>query len=226
MSDGHDMSNTSGPGSAAEPSMEEILASIRRILKEDEGTQAPAEDEDDDLLVLDSSMIATQPDPNSATQLPVDTGFLAAHDAAPVTSYHEPLHFSSEPTLATEALAQDEEAAPEAAEFHTPESPASEPVREPDAHEEEEFMEDHVQTPDGLVSEEATSAIANTIGTLVRNISTERAVSISKGGITIEDIVREEIKPVLKAWLDTHLPTLVERIVRAEIGRVIDRSQA
>ena len=38
--------------------------------------------------------------------------------------------------------------------------------------------------------------------------------------------MREEIKPVLKAWLDTHLPTLVERIVRAEIGRVIDRSQA
>ena len=34
------------------------------------------------------------------------------------------------------------------------------------------------------------------------------------------------VKPVLKAWLDTHLPPLVERIVRAEIERVIDRTQA
>ena len=38
MSDSNDISNNSGPGSAAEPSMEEILASIRRILKEDEGS--------------------------------------------------------------------------------------------------------------------------------------------------------------------------------------------
>jgi cell pole-organizing protein PopZ len=37
--------------------------------------------------------------------------------------------------------------------------------------------------------------------------------------------VREEIKPVLKAWLDTHLPTLVERIVRTEIERVVEQSK-
>ena len=72
----------------------------------------------------------------------------------------------------------------------------------------------------------ARSDIANSVGALVHSISHERAVSVSRGGVTIEDIVREEIKPVLKAWLDTHLPSLVERIVRAEIGRVIDRTQA
>ncbi len=86
-------------------------------------------------------------------------------------------------------------------------------------------MEDPIQSPDGLIGEAATTAIANTIGTLMQSIGTERAVSISRGGITIEDIVREEIRPVLKAWFDTHLPTLVERIVRAEIGRVVDRTQ-
>jgi cell pole-organizing protein PopZ len=30
---------------------------------------------------------------------------------------------------------------------------------------------------------------------------------------------------MLKAWLDSHLPALVERIVRAEIERVVDRTQ-
>jgi cell pole-organizing protein PopZ len=217
--------------------MEEILASIRRILKEEDGTPRPEpEDADDDLLVLDSSMIATQPDIAAATALPVDTGLLAAHHSVPVTSYHEPLHFTGETTpaeplpqwVAEADLSESHISAPEPEVAQTPApahtAPQSAPALEPDP--EEEFMEDHVQSPDGLVSDAATSAIANTIGTLVRSISTERAVSVSRGGITIEDIVREEIKPVLKAWLDTHLPTLVERIVRAEIGRVIDRTQA
>jgi cell pole-organizing protein PopZ len=37
-------------------------------------------------------------------------------------------------------------------------------------------------------------------------------------------VVREEIRPLLKEWLDTHLPALMERLVRAEIERVVSRS--
>ncbi len=40
---------------------------------------------------------------------------------------------------------------------------------------------------------------------------------------TIEDLVREELRPLLKAWLDENLPPLVERLVRAEIERVVGR---
>jgi cell pole-organizing protein PopZ len=216
--------------------MEEILASIRRILKEEDIAPRPEpEDEDDDLLVLDSSMIAAS-NIAAATALPVDTGLLAAHHSGPDTSYHEPLHFTGETApaeplpewVAQAGLSESHISAPEpeVAESPAPAHSTSRSVPAPEPDPEEEFMEDHVQSPDGLVSDAATIAIANTIGTLVRSISTERAVSVSRGGITIEDIVREEIKPVLKAWLDTHLPTLVERIVRAEIGRVIDRTQA
>jgi cell pole-organizing protein PopZ len=82
-----------------------------------------------------------------------------------------------------------------------------------------------VQSPEGLVSAAAASEIANTVGSLVRSVSAERAVTVGRPGVTIEDLVREEIKPVLKSWLDTHLPNLVERVVRTEIGRVIDRMQ-
>jgi cell pole-organizing protein PopZ len=56
-------------------------------------------------------------------------------------------------------------------------------------------------------------------------MSTEKSVAVTKSGsITIEDIVREEIRPLLKSWLDSHLPSLVERVVRAEIERVINRT--
>jgi cell pole-organizing protein PopZ len=56
-------------------------------------------------------------------------------------------------------------------------------------------------------------------------MTAEKSIAISKGSsITIEDIVRDEIRPLLKAWLDSHLPSLVERIVRTEIERVISRS--
>jgi cell pole-organizing protein PopZ len=47
---------------------------------------------------------------------------------------------------------------------------------------------------------------------------------VHRGGPTIEDLVREELRPVLKEWLDNHLPPLVERLVRAEIERVVNRA--
>jgi cell pole-organizing protein PopZ len=37
---------------------------------------------------------------------------------------------------------------------------------------------------------------------------------------TLEDLTREMLRPMLKVWLDENLPTLVQRLVRAEIGRV------
>ena len=37
---------------------------------------------------------------------------------------------------------------------------------------------------------------------------------------TLEDLVREMLRPMLKVWLDDNLPGLVERLVRAEIERV------
>jgi hypothetical protein len=55
-------------------------------------------------------------------------------------------------------------------------------------------------------------------------VSSERGSQVYRGGPSIEDVVREEIRPILKDWLDTHLPPLVERLVRAEIERVVNRA--
>jgi cell pole-organizing protein PopZ len=330
-----DIHNAAGPGSSAEPSMEEILASIRRILKEDEPgksaepnitppaaavSTAPV-DLDDDILVLDESMIAGPADFSSATTPPAEQMPADEHPATPLAPAGEPIHFSSEPVpfardyptarampepvVELPETIDDEpqplpftgrqatslDAAPEpeppaeplpqpardswaawppvtatpAPEpdrdhgrawnteppdsriaTHAPESistpiPApeyatsySEPVTEPTAryepdHSQEPAMSDTAenayQPPESLISDKATDAAASSIGALVRSMTAEKSIAISKGSsITIEDIVRDEIRPLLKSWLDSHLPSLVERIVRTEIERVISRS--
>jgi cell pole-organizing protein PopZ len=258
----NDISNTGGPGSSAEPSMEEILASIRRILREDD-RPAPAPVEiDDDVLVLDETMLARSPDLASATVMPPATALqddvISAHPEARVTSYHNEMHLASEPAPMTAAFAAGEvfPSALEEALFAAPEerglsemapSEATPPLlgndpepTKPEPAATPEFAQTYFtprqsaapepdmqefQPPDGLVGDEAASAAKSSIGALVRSISQERAVAVSRGGVTIEDIVREEIRPMLKSWLDTHLPALVERIVRAEIERVVDRTQ-
>jgi cell pole-organizing protein PopZ len=192
MSEGNGIGNNAGPSSGAEPSMEEILASIRRILTEEESGGAPpaaTDDADDEILVLDSTAMVP---------------------GAPV---------SSEPTLDSQGVSG--QMPDGGAEF----IPASvvQPNQNVSINEKESFMDDQIQSPDGLVGDKLASEIANSVGSLVRSVSAERAIGIGRPGVTIEDLVREEVKPVLKAWLDSHLPSLVERVVRAEIGRVIDR---
>jgi len=224
------VSNTSGPASGADPSMEEILASIRRILKEDETGLSAKIDLEDDVLLLDASMMTKSPDLGAASLLP-ENSLAAAHPAAPVTAYHYATHMAA-PTLAPEP-----EAAPVVAPAQPPaytapsvaELPAD-PAADPDSYNPPEpametTMPENIQPPHGLISGEASEAAASSIGALVRSISNDRSVAISRGGPTIEDIVREEIRPMLKSWLDTHLPTLVDRIVRTEIERVIERTQ-
>lgn len=47
---------------------------------------------------------------------------------------------------------------------------------------------------------------------------------ISRGsGLTIEDMVRGEVRSMVRTWLDAHLPSLVEILVRAEIARLRPR---
>jgi uncharacterized protein len=74
-----------------------------------------------------------------------------------------------------------------------------------------------------LASDQTANAAANSVTNLVRALSSERT-QVHSGGPTIADLVREEIRPLLKDWLDNNLPPLVERLVRAEIERVISRA--
>jgi cell pole-organizing protein PopZ len=43
---------------------------------------------------------------------------------------------------------------------------------------------------------------------------------IGNEGLTIEALMRDMLRPMLKEWLDENLPTVVERMVEKEIARV------
>jgi cell pole-organizing protein PopZ len=66
----------------------------------------------------------------------------------------------------------------------------------------------------GLLLSEASAATAATAFQSLAN------TVLSQNARTLDDIVKDMLRPMLKSWLDDNLPTLVERLVRAEIERV------
>lgn len=180
MSDAKGASDFPEPVGGQDPSMEEILASIRRILAEEQDGSKFLEEPEGELL-LDNSMRVPLPDDQivSTTELMAEEVVL--------------------PPLTTRDILM-------------------EPYERPK-------MEDQIHRPEGLVDEQATSHVVNSVGSLLRNIGADRSVVIGRPGLTLEDMVREELKPMLKAWLDTNLPELVERVVRTEISRLVDIAQ-
>ncbi|MGA9867340.1 MAG: DUF2497 domain-containing protein, partial [Acetobacteraceae bacterium] len=76
----------------------------------------------------------------------------------------------------------------------------------------------------GLVAPETARAAAASVAGLVATLAGERGTQVHRDGPTIEDLVRAELRLLLKEWLDTHLPPMVERLVRVEIERVVGRA--
>jgi cell pole-organizing protein PopZ len=68
--------------------------------------------------------------------------------------------------------------------------------------------------PSALLSEQANHAVASAFQAL------NSARSAAPSAETLEAMAREMLRPMLKQWLDDNLPTMVERLVRAEIERV------
>jgi cell pole-organizing protein PopZ len=236
----NEIANNGGPVSSAEPSMEEILASIRRILKDDQSTQPGDSEPEEEVLVLDSTMVV-----RPGTSLPSPIEPITGPEAAPEFPQPEPMmrETAFEPGTGAPTFDDEPQSQPHLDSASSFDSPPLEPNEiETASHEfqaetfaasstrEEQDMSDnaqeHVQSPDGLVSDAASNAAAGSIGALIRSISSDRQIAIGRAGLTLEDLVREELRPLLKSWLDTNLPALVERIVRAEIQRVIERSTA
>lgn len=170
--------------SAAEPSMDEILSSIRRILKDDDAVEMPSGEAADG--------------PGKAT-LDLDPSMIVAEGRASGGEIREAGGVASEPEL----------------------SSATPPGAPTDTQVEADTMV--IRSPERLIGAAAAEAAASHIGTLRRTISADRVAAIGRGDITIEEIVRAEMRPLLKTWLDENLPGLVERIVRAEIERLIGR---
>ena len=76
-----------------------------------------------------------------------------------------------------------------------------------------------------LISEPVAQASSASIATLASTVARERAIALGNSGITLEQLVREICTPILKEWLDTNLPFMVERIVKQEIQQIVHRSE-
>jgi len=170
--------------SSQEPTMEEILASIRRIISEDD---APAEPE--------AAAPAPAPQPEPEYPAPAEDDVLELTDPiAPEPEYApEP-----EPVESVGDLDVYSPPAPEPEPAYTPPAPA--------------FNRDDVA--ETLVGDHAATLAASAFGSL------SSALLMPKDGRTLEDVVRELLRPLLKAWLDENLPRIVETKVEEEVHRI------
>uniref|UniRef100_UPI000E65FF89 DUF2497 domain-containing protein n=1 Tax=Desertibaculum subflavum TaxID=2268458 RepID=UPI000E65FF89 len=79
-----------------------------------------------------------------------------------------------------------------------------------------------------LVSAPVAQQAASTFSNLASTVSQVRGLPIGSPNRTLEDIVKELLRPMLKDWLDANLPTLVHRIVEREVAKLagrVDESQ-
>ena len=168
--------------------MEEILASIRRIISEDDAPAAEAEAEP-----------APAPEPEAAPE--PEPVVAAAPEPEPVEDVLELTERVSAPETVGDLDVYKPEVEP------APAPPPPEPQPQPMTA---SFDDDD----DALVSEGSSAAAASAFSNLTA------AIPMPAVGRTLEDLTRELLRPLLKAWLDENLPHIVEAKVAEEVERI------
>jgi len=180
--------------------MEEILASIRRIIADDDATKTAKPP---------AAGLPPAPPPAAMANSQNDVDAMLAQDEPP------PAAPASDVLDLTEAMAAPaEEPEPEAT-FRTIDA-ASDVVftdRVPDPPIIEEPHRPPPALDSALISGSTMAAVNSAFNSLAHTV-------IGQNARTLEDLVKEMLRPMLKSWLDDNLPGLVDRIVRAEIERV------
>lgn len=172
-----------------EPPMEEILASIRRMISENAEDDNPAKKE-------------AGAEPGEVLELTQ----MIKEDGSMVDLTKDESEPESEP-----------EPEPETKTKTKTEPAAAEPAAEPESDDER------------LVSTDAADAASKPFADLARVAEPEPAPAtgptFGDSGRTVEDLVMELMRPMLREWLDDNLPTLVERLVQKEIRYLVRRSE-
>jgi cell pole-organizing protein PopZ len=184
------------PANASEPSMEEILASIRRIIADDDTTQLAQPEPEASRIVA----AALNPAAQHPVELSAAAGDLFEQQSADVRERSEAMNApTSQP------------AAPPAApipQFRTTDGGCDVGFADVAGKSAVRGRPD-----EQLLSGETSAAVDAAFNTLAQTVLVSNAR-------TLEDLVRDMLRPMLKIWLDENLPRLVERLVRAEIERV------
>lgn len=162
-----------------EPSMEEILSSIKRIIAEDSDGVAPRRPR---------PVAADEPDVLELTQPLTEAG-----EGEPIDVDYEPA-----PAPARHAFTIAAEEAPALAE-----APVAPPAEEP--------------KPDALISSASVDASRAALASLSRMVVKPETPGADN---TLEGLVRDLLRPMLKDWLDANLPRIVQEAVDREVKRI------
>lgn len=185
-----------------EPSIEEILASIRQIISDDEqpptavpSDPEPADEPEDDVFELTESM---------------------KEDPEPVEIKDEEVNLDDDFDIAlaeiNKTLAND--IAEETEETMVAPPPPPPPPAASAAPVEDDF--------DNILSERAKSAALSSMAKLASGMPISKPAATPKhyDGVTLEDIVRDLLNPMLRDWMDQNLPPMVERLVQKELEKL------
>jgi uncharacterized protein len=241
------------PAKVQEPSMEEILASIRRIIADDEAKPPAAEKSSAPEAMARPEKSGAAPPaarPPVMNDIPpsaIPAAMAAAATVAPAPPAAEPAASNSQDDIDA-MLAGLDEATSEAEvrppqpdgevfdltdEMALPDAPPPQPsfhkiepeddlefaevaaavVHRQPAFEPPVFENPPAPPPQQILSRSTVSAVESAFNSLANTV-------LSNNARTLEDLVKEMLRPMLKSWLDDNLPGLVERIVKAEIERV------
>lgn len=196
-----------------EPSIEEILESIRQIISED-GTPVEAAPPK---APAPPKPATPPPAPQKAPEPPVQKA------AAPPPPPPPPKPFAPEPEPEAEEEAPQERILDLTDRIVEP-APAFPPAPIPrialeDAMKHDAPHEEH------LVSDmTADAAVAAMMKLLANNIALERELPGKPGPVTLEDMARELMRPLVKQWLDQNLQKVIEKMVAREIERLSARA--
>jgi cell pole-organizing protein PopZ len=216
------------PAKGQEPSMEEILASIRRIIADDDPARPPDESRPPAHETFPPQptqppsappRMASRPEPAPARAAPSPMSDPETRDEDIDSMLAQLQATSRQPPAAVEeppASERTPEPAPALRSFNERADMESEkrPSEPAAARAVEERRPAAAEMGDrGLVSAATTATVASAFHSLAQTVQ-------MRNDRTLEDLVSEILRPMLKAWLDENLPTIVERLVRAEIERM------
>jgi hypothetical protein len=234
---------------ADEPSMEEILASIRRIISDDDPVTASEADAVVPAFETSEPEETVEPHPLSG----VDTIVNSSDDgvdfqvdlSSDVPATSTSMAADQDDTAQESDITKDERAFDLDGEAEIVEPVESDLAFASDTDESESEPTAEVETLELTVAQIAevdapkpsipaldgesrgallSDAVGSQVSDMLQSLAPRPASAGAAGSQTIDDLVREMMRPMLRDWLDNNLPGMVERLVKQEIQR-LTRSQ-
>lgn len=187
-----------------EPSIEEILASIRQIISDDDEKDSGSED------------AAPAAEPAAETKTPEVKAAPAEPKPAPEPKQEDVLELTEAEAIPAEPAPAPK---PEPIEIDMQDSEPEEEMSIDDIFAKEEPAMPQASADDSILSNTTRQAAVASMAKLAGNMPINRS-SHTAGSVTLEDIVREILNPMLREWMDNNLPPMVERIVQKELEKL------